>query len=179
MQRTTTRDALYRRNLPHVQAPGCWYHAVFSLVPGLELPPEGCRIVLDACRFVDGTRWLLAAGAAMPTFGTHVLCMPLKDAAGAWYRLEYVLHGVKGWTGNRINKLLGRRGFVWERETFDRRIRGASDFWTAVEYVANNPVEGGLASTPVEYPFSYLHPDLRHGRLPGSALLGVGELGFG
>ncbi|MGC4117580.1 MAG: hypothetical protein QM765_24085 [Myxococcales bacterium] len=165
----------YRRNLPHFQSPGAWYHVVFSLVPGLRLPPECCAIVLEACRKWDSSRWNLAACAAMPTLGTHVLCKPAKAPDGGYFRLSHILHDVKGASAWQINKVLGRREPVWEHESFDRELRNERDFWTVAKYVADNPVKEHLAASPQEYPYLYMSSDLCFG-LVGAWLRGTGAL---
>jgi putative transposase len=159
MLKHIARGRSYRRNLPHIQTPGAWYHVVLSLRLGRRLDSDGLSIVLEACRFYEDKRWKLAAVAAMPTAGTHVLCQPLPDPAaqGYYYALETILHSVKGYSAWRINQQTGDRNSLWERESFDREIRNRADFWRVAYYIADNPVKEGLASRPSDYPWLYVH----------------------
>ena len=43
-----------------------------------------------------------------------------------------------------INKVLSRRGTLWQNESYDHLIRDDLEFVRAVEYIVNNPVKAGL-----------------------------------
>jgi hypothetical protein len=46
---------------------------------------------------------------------------------------------------------LGRRGKVWEEESFDRALRREQGIAAKVEYMLANPMAAGLADSPLEY----------------------------
>lgn len=90
-------------------------------------------LVADALRFFDGKRYVLHAWCVMPN---HV---------HALFHLEYgrdldrVLHSWKSFTAHRID-----RGVIWQREYFDRVIRGSEDFRETRLYILRNPAKAGL-----------------------------------
>lgn len=43
---------------------------------------------------------------------------------------------------------------VWQREYFDRYIRDAGHYASAVDYIHENPVMAGLVESAVDWPYS-------------------------
>ena len=60
----------------------------------------------------------------------------------------------KGFTARRINRVLGRRGKLWQDDYWDRYIRDEAHYRKVVRYIEANPVKAGLVKTPEEWPFS-------------------------
>ena len=60
---------------------------------------------------------------------------------------------IKGFSARSINKLLGETGKVWQPDYFDRYIRDAKHFATAVRYIENNPVKAGFVAKPEDWRF--------------------------
>ncbi len=52
-----------------------------------------------------------------------------------------------------INEYLGRRGPLWEEESFDRILRSDEDVNRKGEYIANNPVRARIVASPEDYPW--------------------------
>lgn len=65
--------------------------------------------------------------------------------------LQDILQSVKRFSSNRINKVMGTTGILWQKESFDTTIRDEKHLWTAMEYALNNPVKAGLASSPEDW----------------------------
>jgi putative transposase len=65
--------------------------------------------------------------------------------------LEKAMQLIKGGFSFRANKELGFRGEVWQRGFSDVRINDEGSFQQHRDYIENNPVEAGLASTAEEY----------------------------
>ena len=65
------------------------------------------KIVTDALQFFHGDRVLTGNFVIMPNH-VHVLLRPLPAN-----ELEEVLHSIKSFTANRINRLLGKKGVFW------------------------------------------------------------------
>ncbi len=57
--------------------------------------------------------------------------------------LPKVLHSWKSWTSHKI-----RCGNVWQREYFDRMIRGPRDYNETQAYIRRNPEKAGLQKWP-------------------------------
>ncbi|KAF0181474.1 MAG: proline racemase [Limisphaerales bacterium] len=109
--------------------------------------PQAAKLVEIALLNFDGERYRLLAWAVMPNH-VHVLMevttVPMAE----------ILHSWKAFTALEINRLLNRRGPLWQREYFDRYIRDADHFRRALRYIENNPVKAGLVKAPTEWGFS-------------------------
>ena len=60
--------------------------------------------------------------------------------------LQDIMHSVKRFTANRINKLENRTGTLWQKESFDTTIRNEKHLYYAIEYTLNNPVSANLVT---------------------------------
>ena len=90
------------------------------------------------------------AFVVMPTH-VHLLFTPLESDLGQPYPLAEIMHGIKGASSHSVNKLLGRKGALWEPESFDRIPRSDADFEYRVLYIVENPIAAGLAKGPDDY----------------------------
>ena len=68
--------------------------------------------------------------------------------------MSELLLGWKGYTARRINRVLGRRGKLWQDDYWDRYIRDEAHYCKVVHYIESNPVKAGLVKTPEQWPFS-------------------------
>jgi len=110
--------------------------------------PNIAESVQDSILFFDRDRYRLFAWVVMPNH-VHLLITPCQGHA-----LSRILQSLKGYTANEVNKLLGREGQLWQRESFDRYIRDGDHFAKVVEYIENNPVKARLCKSPEDWPFS-------------------------
>jgi REP element-mobilizing transposase RayT len=129
-------DAVAACSEPLPRAGACWLR--------LDGPAQ---IMAAALRHWDGQRYALHAWCVMPNH-VHVVVTP----AGSW-RLSAILHSWKSYSAGAINQLLGRRGTLWERESFDHLIRSIESYRWFVEYVRQNPVKAGLCKEPEDWPY--------------------------
>ena len=106
------------------------------------------KIVQRALLHFHGQRYILLAWCIMPNH-VHLVLAPLEE-----HTLSRILHSIKSYTANRINNILGRRGPLWERESFDHLIRTPEHLQAFCEYVEQNPVKAGLCENPENWPFS-------------------------
>jgi alanyl-tRNA synthetase/REP element-mobilizing transposase RayT len=158
---TTAQGAIYsKRNLPHFERPWGKYHITFSTQDHLQLPESARQCVLDAILHFHGSRYILFAAAVMPDH-VHLLIEPqLKshdpDGKPVFWAIGDLMHSIKSFTANQINRQLDRTGPVWQKESYDRLIRSDRDFGEKFDYVVNNPSSAGLtAGAP--YPFVWSH----------------------
>ena len=77
--------------------------------------------------------------------------MPLPARSDLWYSLSEILHSVKRRSAREINRLRGRRGALWQDESFDRILRSDEEFAEKCNYVFNNAVQADLVSEGAEY----------------------------
>ena len=96
------------------------------------------EVVEQALLYSDGSHYRLHAWVLMPNH-VHVLFTPIQG-----YTLSGILHNGKSFTAKEANRILGRRGVFWQRESFDRYVRDARHLRAAVAYIEMNPVKAGL-----------------------------------
>ena len=58
----------------------------------------------------------------------HMVLTPLRDARGNPFGLAEVLSAIKGASAHSVNRTLGRRGVVWQDESFDHILRNGERF---------------------------------------------------
>jgi REP element-mobilizing transposase RayT len=110
--------------------------------------PRVAGMVENALLHFDTVRYHLHAWVVMPNH-VHAVFTPGDDGA-----LAGILHSWKSFTAKEANRILGRNGQFWQEEYFDRYIRDAEHYWTAVEYIEMNPVDAGLCACKEDWPFS-------------------------
>jgi REP element-mobilizing transposase RayT len=98
--------------------------------------PKVAELVGNAIEHFDGDRYWLFDWSLMPNH-VHVVFEAVD-------RLNAIVHSWKSFTGLRANEALGRKGFFWQKEPWDRLIRDDADLIRTVRYVASNPERAGL-----------------------------------
>jgi REP element-mobilizing transposase RayT len=109
---------------------------------------EIASVVRESIFFYAGSRYGLIAWVIMPNH-VHMLL-----AVMAGEHLPNIMHSIKSFTANRINKLLDRSGQLWQHESFDRYIRDSRHHAATVKYIENNPVKARLCLKASEWEFS-------------------------
>jgi putative transposase len=135
----------YRRRLPHYQKDDRPVFVTFRVMLGSILSPQARSLTLQHCLYDSGRRYTLHAVVIMPDH-VHVLFTALRDEAGWTFALPEIMKAIKGTSARSINKLTGRRGRVWQDESFDHVMRGAESLEETVEYIRQNPVRRGLVN---------------------------------
>jgi len=97
--------------------------------------PDCAAIVATALHCFDADRYLLGDFVVMPNH-VHLL-------VGGMARGQMLLQAEswKRWTGNQINKHLGRRGRFWQDESFDHLVRSDAAISRLNRYIAQNPAK--------------------------------------
>lgn len=140
----------YRRNLPHLQIEGKPLFVTFSTADRWVLPESVRSIVLQHCLHDHGTKLWMHAAIVMPDH-VHLIFGALRDSAGKSYGLAEIMSGIKGASAHRINRMLGRKGSVWQDESFDHVLRHDESVREKAQYICENPVRWGLVMKPDEY----------------------------
>ncbi len=104
--------------------------------------PVVSRIVMNCLMEGHGKDFRVHAAVVMPN---HVHAV-LEIHPGS--RLSLVAQRIKGASSRQINKLLGRRGRLWQPEYFDRLIRNEDHLRRCIGYTLWNPVKAGLCEDP-------------------------------
>ncbi|MBL1256533.1 transposase [Methylocystis sp. Sn-Cys] len=110
--------------------------------------PQAAKTVQNAILHFDGDRYRLLAWCVMPNH-VHVVV-----EAFAGFPLGGLVRSWKAFSAAQINRALARRGAFWAPDYFDRYVRDETDLAATIDYVENNPVVAGLASTPGDWPWS-------------------------
>ena len=142
------------RHLPHWEEPGAAYFITFALrrPPAVDLTtPRIAPLVVEHLHHFDGERYLLYDYTVMPDH-VHVILKPLTDGAKA-VSLSRIMHGIKSWLAHRINQLSGRKGPLWQDESYDHIIRDEADYQSRAKYILENPHTDGLIDDPTEWPW--------------------------
>jgi len=105
-------------------------------------------LVERALLHFDRDRYLLHSWCILPNHA-HVVVSPAER-----FTLPGILHSWKSFTATRINRMVGRSGALWERESFDHLVRSEEDLNRFVEYVEENPVAADLVDAAEEWQWS-------------------------
>ena len=104
-------------------------------------------IIMDNLRHHDGIKYQLLHWCIMPNH-IHLLIEILGD-----HTMSDIMHSLRSYTANEINRRLGRSGTLWMPEYYDRYIRDQRHYEITTNYILNNPVKAGLAQRPEEWPW--------------------------
>ncbi len=145
----------HRRNLPHFERPWAKYAITFATRNHRQLSEKTRYIVLQSILRWKDRRYELYAACVMPDH-VHLLIEPMierDDGSGnpIFFPLSKILHSIKSFTANRINKIENSNEPVWETESFDRLIRSESDLQEKFRYITRNPWDAGIAKQDEDY----------------------------
>ncbi len=105
-------------------------------------------------------RLILQPKPARPGSLPHILRTPR----------ERIMHTLKTRTSRECNKHLGRRGTLWQDESYDHCVFDGKELERIILYVENNPVRAGLVNKADDWLFSSAHLRTKLGLAFGSAL---------
>jgi len=142
----------YRRFLPHLQAEGKPLFVTFTTYKRWQLPETVRSMVLKHCLHDDGVKLLIHGVVVMPDH-VHMIFTPLNDEDRNPFGLAEIMNGIKGASAHSVNKTLGRRGPVWQDESFDHILRSDEQVASKVDYICENPVRKGLVNNENDYPW--------------------------
>ncbi len=111
--------------------------------------PPLAKILADALLYFQDQRYFVSCYTVMPNH-CHLLIRPF-----AGYDLEDILQVCKGYVANRINRIRGGRGELWQQESYDRIVRDEEHLYRIVQYIGRNP---GRAGIPIERWVRWVHP---------------------
>jgi len=142
----------YRRNLPHFQGHGAPIFVTFSTYKRWILSESVRGKVLDHCLHDHDVKIHVCCAIVMPDH-VHIIYQPLEDELGYPHQLKDILGGIKGASAHSVNRMLKRKGSVWQDESFDHVLRSDESMEEKIEYIRQNPVRKGLCNVPEEYPW--------------------------
>ena len=150
--------AFYRRQLPHLQCNDRQHFVTFCTDHRWVLPERVRSIVLDCCLHNNATKFDLHVAVVMPDH-VHMIFTPLvSQRAMEVYSLAEIMDAIKGASAHKVNKALGRRGRVWQAESFDHVLRSSENLDAKIIYLLENPVRAGLVGECTDYPWLWQKP---------------------
>ncbi len=100
-----------------------------------------------------GEKFDLRVAVVMPDH-VHMIFTPLiARQAMEVCSLAEIMDAIKGSSAHKINRALGRKGRVWQAESFDHVLRSSESLDAKIEYLLENPVRAGLVRQWQEYPW--------------------------
>lgn len=134
---------VYKRNLPHWEQPGSVYFVTFKTAESFTLSDVAKGITFDSIKFHAGTKYRLYACVVMETY-VHSILQSLEESNNTYYSIAQIMHSIKSYSANRIQRLLNRKGNVWSDENYDRIVRDDGEYLEKVNYIINNPLKAGF-----------------------------------
>jgi REP element-mobilizing transposase RayT len=151
-------QAFYRRQLPHLQCDDRQHFVTFCTDHRWVLPEHVRSIVLECCLHDNGTKFDLRVAVVMPDH-VHMIFTPLiNQRAMEIYSLAAIMDAAKGASAHQVNKALGRKGPVWQPESFDHVLRSSESLDAKIAYLLQNPVRAGLAKEWTDYSWLWNKP---------------------
>ena len=141
----------YRRRLPHFEPDYKIFFITFCTDQRWTLPPAARKIVVDTCLAGKNQKFDLYGLVVMPDH-VHLALVPLCRPQGP-IPIAEIMQAIKRASAHRINRLLNRRGQVWQEESFDRALRKEEQFEAKLYYMLENPVRAGIVSNRLDYPW--------------------------
>ncbi len=93
----------------------------------------------------------------------HIIFTPLvSQQAMEICSLAEIMDAIKGASAHKINKLLGRKGRVWQPESFDHVVRSSENLDAKISYLLQNPVQLGLVHEWADYRWLWKKPFVNH-----------------
>ena len=146
-------QAFYRRRLPHLQCDDKPHFVTFCTHQRWILPERVRFLVLESCLHDNRQKFDLRVAVVMPDH-VHMIFTPLVNTeAMEIYSLAEIMDAVKGASAHKVNKMLGRKGQVWQAESFDHVLRSSEGLDAKVQYLLENPVRLGLVADWTDYPW--------------------------
>ncbi len=148
-----------KRRLPHFERPWEKYMVTFSTKDRRILSPEDRGIVLASLLYGHEHHHYELYAACVMSDHVHFLFEPQikesrENGAPVFHSLTSILQAIKSSTAHRINAATGRQGDpVWDKESFDRMIRGEEDLQEKFTYITRNPWDAQIAGPDEDYPW--------------------------
>jgi len=151
-------QAFYRRQLPHLQRDDKPHFITFSTYKRWFLPEQVRSIVLESCLHDNGKMFDLQVAVVMSDH-VHMIFTPSVDTQAMQVcSLAQIMDAIKGASAHKVNKTLGRKGRVWQAESFDHVLRSSESLDAKIRYVLENPVRRGLVQACSDYPWLWAKP---------------------
>jgi REP element-mobilizing transposase RayT len=128
----------FRNHLPQWRLDGGVYFVTWRLhARGDQLTPPERSIVADAIRHFKDVRYRLSIFVVMDDH-VHLVLQTLPG-----FDLSKILQSLKTFTATRINRLRGRSGALWQKDSYTELLGNEAAIQTRREYVYPIPSANG------------------------------------
>lgn len=117
-------------------------------------------LIAEGLTFWADTKIENYAWCIMPNHVHWVFKTREKDEHGKPVYLSDIMESVKKNTARKINRVLGREGHLWQKESFDTTIRDHKHLYRTIEYTLNNPVKAQFTNDRHLWPGTWGNCDL-------------------
>jgi REP element-mobilizing transposase RayT len=139
-----------------------WFDRLIAMSPEVPslLHRDGIReIIEESFKHFDGLRYTLLSYCIMPNH-VHVLILPRLQENGKIYSISHTVYTWKKYTAAAINKSLGKKGSLWQKESYDSLVMDYQGLGNVLEYIINNPVKAGLVAEWQDWKGTYVQKGL-------------------
>lgn len=122
------------------------------------------QVVIKKIHQYDGELYDLLSYCIMPNH-VHLLIdtsIQLEDIKNEseiniekYVQLDKIMKLIKGGSSNEVNKILGRKGTFWQRESYDHYVRDNKELRNIIWYIVRNPVKGKLVLDWMDFEYTY------------------------
>lgn len=118
-------------------------------------------IVAGKLHQYDGEYYELEAYTIMPNHVHLLIDTSLQlekeksDSDSKYTQLDKIMQLIKGGSAFEANKILGRIGTFWMKDSYDHYVRNEKDWENIIEYIINNPVNAGLVCNWKDWDFTF------------------------
>ncbi len=113
-------------------------------------------IIASSFQHFNELRYKLLAYCIMPNH-VHVLFLPINCADGSVFPVSRIIYSWKRYSANQINRILKRKGALWQQESYDHVVRNEAEMMNVVNYIIQNPVKAGLVDSWQQWPGTWIH----------------------
>ena len=111
--------------------------------------PDAAQVVLDCFAWLEQHGRIRRLSVVVMPDHVHAV-IELRTVS-----LPAVMHSLKSFTAKAVNAIDARSGPVWQRQYHETALRDESGVVEAIRYCVLNPVRGGLAAVPGQFPFCF------------------------
>jgi type I restriction enzyme R subunit len=123
-----------------------WFNRLDDCFGKCELRHANCRSELVESLFhFNGERYDLDSFVVMPNHA-HVLIQMREP-----FSLRKQFREIQRYSARNINRLLDRKGVLWQPEPFDHIVRSSRQLIYLRDYIAQNPVKANLPDAEFTY----------------------------
>ena len=116
------------------------------------LKPFSLAEIIKACiHFYDSKDYLLYSYCVMPNH-VHLLFEQMENSR----TIDKIMQSIKRYSARQINKVINRKGSLWQSESYDHIVRDEKEFYRIVWYIMNNPVKAKLVDEWNKWPHTYV-----------------------